>query len=391
MPNRYSKNKPGSGVQNTGGTVYVNPNPSNNTRGVGATNTAKKDGTGINASTKTNTRGVGVKNTTKGVSNTSVTTPQKTENPEKKKEENKSNKSYQARVNQIVSEPGKQGKPEKFNDLRYPYSTIESGQDFIKFSAFKYKRNESDPGSSERLVTRNQDNLKSELLGQILLPIPANLVDSNQAAYGEGNMNFLQEGGMDAAINLMDLDLKKAGKAINSTISRITGGGNLVQNYFATQALNQIGGNLSLDQVLARSNGSVINPNMELLFKGPALRNFGFQFKFTPRFQKEAETVRTIIKAFKRNMAPKGSGGAFLKTPNIFEIQYEGKARNYLNRIKLCALTNVQMNYTGDGTWATYNDGSPISMNMTLAFRELTPVYNEDYEAYGDESDGVGY
>ena len=130
---------------------------------------------------------------------------------------------------------------------------------------------------------------------------------------------------------------------------------------------------------------------MELLFKGPSLRNFGFQFKFTPRFKKEAETVRTIIKAFKRNMAPKGSGGAFLKTPNIFEIQYEGKARNYLNRIKLCALTNVQMNYTGDGTWATYNDGSPISMNMTLAFRELTPVYNEDYEAYGDESDGVGY
>ena len=103
-------------------------------------------------------------------------------NPEKKKKENKSNKLYQARLNEIVNEPGKQGKPEKFNDLRYPYSTIESNQDFIKFSAFKYKRNESAPGSSERLVTRNQDNLKSELLGQILLPIPANLVDSNQTA-----------------------------------------------------------------------------------------------------------------------------------------------------------------------------------------------------------------
>ena len=49
------------------------------------------------------------------------------------------------------------------------------------------------------------------------------------------------------------------------------------------------------------------------------------------------------------------------------------------------------MNYTGDGTWATYNDGSPISMTMTLAFTELTPVFNEDYAAYGDNSDGVGY
>ena len=34
------------------------------------------------------------------------------------------------------------------------------------------------------------------------------------------------------------------------------------------------------------------------------------------------------------------------------------------------------MNYTGDGTWATYNDGSPISMTMTLAFTELEPVFN---------------
>ena len=78
---------------------------------------------------------------------------------------------------------------------------------------------------------------------------------------------------------------------------------------------------------------------MELLFSGPTLRDFSYQFKFTPRFEKEAQTVRTIIKAFKRNMAPKGSaGGTFLKSPNIFEIQYVGKASDYLNRIKFCAL-----------------------------------------------------
>ena len=382
MPNRYSKNRPGSGLRDRGNReAYVNPNPSNNVRGVGVRDRGREGGN-FSGPQQTNTRGSGIQNTTKGVSSTSVTTPQKTENFSKKKEEVKE---YKSSLKEVVRIPGKQGKPEKFNDLRYPYSTIESNQDFIKFSAFKYKRGE------RGLVTRNQDNLKSELLGQILLPIPANLVDSNQTAYGEGNMNFLQEAGMEFGTSLMQGGLENAGKTVNNLVNSITGQKNLVQNYFATQALNQIGGNLSLDQILARSNGSVINPNMELLFKGPALRNFGFQFKFTPRFQKEAETVRTIIKAFKRNMAPKGSGGAFLKTPNIFEIQYEGKARNYLNRIKLCALTNVQMNYTGDGTWATYNDGSPISMNMTLAFRELTPVYNEDYEAYGDESDGVGY
>ena len=142
---------------------------------------------------------------------------------------------------------------------------------------------------------------------------------------------------------------------------------------------------------MARNSANVLNPNMELLFKGPTLRNFNFQFKFTPRFEKEATEVRKIIKIFKRNMAPRTQNAQLLKTPNIFEIQYIGKARDYLNRIKLCALRNVTMNYTGEGNFATYNDGSPISMIMTLSFTELTPIYNEDYSAYDDRSDGVGY
>ncbi len=62
-----------------------------------------------------------------------------------------------------------------------------------------------------------------------------------------------------------------------------------------------------------------------------------------------------------------------------------------MNRIKLCALKSCNVNYTADGTWATYNDGSPISMSMSLSFTELTPVYNEDYKAYDDHSDGVGF
>ena len=80
-----------------------------------------------------------------------------------------------------------------------------------------------------------------------------------------------------------------------------------------------------------------------------------------------------------------------LKTPNIFEIRYIGEAEKYLNRMKMCALQNVAINFTGDGTFTTYKDGAPISSMMTLQFQELTPVYNEDYADYNDNSDGVGY
>ena len=40
----------------------------------------------------------------------------------------------------------------------------------------------------------------------------------------------------------------------------------------------------------------------------------------------------------------------------------------------------ICINYTGDGVYATYDNGTPVSMIMTLNFQELTPVYAEDYE-----------
>ena len=283
---------------------------------------------------------------------------------------------------------GRSGANEKLPpNLRYPYSTIDDTQDFIKFSIFTYKRDGMVTRGST--VGEEQEKLKADSLGSIILPIPAQLTDSNSANWKSGNMNFMQEQGLGAAKDLMGGDAEGAGRRINDVISGATGG--LVKDYFATQALNSLGGNMSLEAVMARSSGQIINPNMELLFSGPNLRQFSFQFKFTPRFQREAQTIRTIMKAFKRNMAPKGAGGTMLKTPNIFEIQYIGKARQYLNRIKMCALQNVGINFTGDGTFVTYKDGSPISSMMTLQFQELTPVYNEDYAGYDDNSDGVGY
>ena len=304
--------------------------------------------------------------------------------------------------NEYSKRPPKKGASENLpGDLRYPYEILDESMDFLKFTVFTYKRNKNSikGNNQSSYITRDDKNLRGQELGSIILPIPAQLTDTNTANYGSSNMNFMQEAGMDAAQALIGQEGgTKAGQAINKVVKELTSqmGSKAVSTFFASQAVNALGGNLSPAQVLARGTGAVINPNMELLFSGPSLRNFSYSFKMTPRFQKEAHTVRTIIKAFKRNMAPKGAGGSFLKTPNIFQIQYihNGKNHPYLNRIKMCALTNVATNYTGDGTYATYTDGAPISMGLNLTFSELTPIYNEDYEAYDvadDKQDGVGY
>ena len=292
------------------------------------------------------------------------------------------------------------------SDLRYPYTEIQADQDYLKFSIFKYKRSglvtqKANPDDFSTAFTGQ--SLKAGYLGNILLPMPKDIKDTNQANYGQdGTMNFMQEKGLEAAGAITkEGDIPKAMKVASEGFKEAIGaegftnlgnGGDLLGNRLAMAAVNVMGGNLTFDQVLQRSEGAILNPNQELLFSGPTLRNFSFTFQFVPRHQVEAQTVRSIIKAFKRNMAPKGSGGSFLKTPNIFEITYEGKASKYLNRIKLCALTNVATDYSaGLESWSTYQDGAPVSMSIALSFTELLPVFNEDYGEYGDEEDGVGF
>ena len=84
--------------------------------------------------------------------------------------------------------------------------------------------------------------------------------------------------------------------------------------------------------------------------------------------------------------------GLFLKSPDIFYLTYmKGKDQHpFLNAFKPSALTSMSVNYTGSGTYATYHDGNPVHLNLSLSFRELTPVFREDY--FKEESgDGVGY
>jgi hypothetical protein len=286
----------------------------------------------------------------------------------------------------VPPRPAKERKKEDFTQLRYPKDAIEEGQDFIKFDILTYKRG--------GFVTRDDNNLKGKLVGTVILPIPSQIGDNNVANFGPGNMNFMEEAALSGATSLIGGDAQGAFDQLNK--QNIDGLKGVAKQFFATEAVKALGSNITLEQVLARSQGAVINPNMELLFSGPGLRQFKFTFKFTPRYKEEGVEVKKIIKAFKRNMAPKGSGDNFLSTPNIFQINYmEGSNEHpFLNKFKLCALTNMSVNYTGDGVHATYVDGTPISMQMDLSFSELTPIYNEDYneiEKFEKGHLGVGY
>ena len=293
--------------------------------------------------------------------------------------------------------------------LRYPLKMFAEGTDYLQIDMLDYvpvaERGDEVGGVQQyKSYTRKpgegfRRNSNKQPLGTILLPIPSNIQDGNSVNYTDDSMNTLVGAAMGGVEGLMtgvgqalkNFDLEEAGNTflrnakgtLDASGLTLKNAQDLVTKYFSAQALNIFGANVTLDQLLARNSGQIFNPNMELLFNSPSLRNFTFSFKMTPRSADESDEVKSIIRFFKRGMAPKaGATGLFLKTPNVFELRYrQGNGEHeFLHRFKQCFLTNISVNYTGEGVYSTYNDGTPVSMVMTLMFKELAPIYDIDYD-----------
>ena len=117
-----------------------------------------------------------------------------------------------------------------------------------------------------------------------------------------------------------------------------------------------------------------------------------------PRSSTEGQNIRKIIRGFKKNMVPsKGAGtnaasGFFVKSPKVFLLRFMQGDRDhpFLNKFKVCALTNMSVDYSGSGQYASYTDSTPVHMVMNLQFQELSPIYSEDYDSPAAQG-GVGY
>ena len=239
----------------------------------------------------------------------------------------------------------------------------------------------------------------------IELPIPQELNDSNSVTWGEDSLNIFQLAGL-AAANQFMREPGRSFQAISQALQKGIDLGdaldedskNAVLAGISGQAINALGGNVSPGSVIARSTGQILNNNLELLFQGVNLRTFPFSVTFSPRNSEETERVRLIIRYLKQTMSAKqGTGGGvsqgiFLKSPDVFSLRYmhNGQDHPFLNSFKMCALTGMNVNYTNAGAYASYEDGTPVSIRMNLTFKELNPIYSEDYDGMSDEQ-GVGF
>jgi len=240
------------------------------------------------------------------------------------------------------------------------------------------------------------------------LPAPQEINDSNSVTWGDDKLNALQLAGLTVAQKAIAGGTENAVELAQSAMAVMQRGltipgltedtQNAIRASISGAAINALGANVSAASILSRSTGQILNSNLELLFQGVNLRTFPFNFTFSPRNPKESDVVKAIIKSFKASMAPKagdynGSAqGIFLKSPDLFQLKYlhDGEDHPFLNTFKLCALTGMSVNYTNAGTYTSYGDGTPVHIRMNLNFKEINPIYNEDYSS-DEAGSGVGF
>ena len=335
--------------------------------------------------------------------------------------------------------------------LQYPIDLDTDIQDYFEIQVFKYRPAGSLPridssnqgsnpagafqpsGSYSSNSNRrgNRQNFRlQDLQSTIQLPMPPSIKDNNSVDFAGGSMSGFAAQIFGPAVNkflsgeaVPETEDKNLLQSIRSRASGIllgtvdlaketlgAGFGALRNKEFRrvtqlnaiAQAVAALGVNIDVNQAITRTSGAVRNPNLELLFKGPALRNFSFTIRLTPRDPDEAKRIRMIIRVLKQHSAVKRNANLFgdaetsnflLGTPDVFKLRYI-KARTQrdikgLNKFKTCALTSVSVDYTGEvGRFAAYEeDSQPVTTIISLAFTELTPLYDEDYAEFTSDDD----
>ena len=314
--------------------------------------------------------------------------------------------------------------------LKYPHDAVyggsgESGQDHMVIEQFRYKppqmqllgtKEQQVVGKDNKVTTTggtsldniatglNRNSNLRDFIGLCKMPIPNQLNFSNGVSWSGERANAVEAASFFAAQNIatglmndgIGEGLKTAMTEFGSFLDTVKSGGfktdqpagQLLSAFISQYALGRLGINVNPNQFIARAQGVAINPNLELLFNGPKLRSFGFQFNFAPNDEQDASITRKIQRFFKQGMSPQKneSNLIFLGSPNVFRLRYRTKERDRIKGLpmhKICALTTCEINYAPDNVYQSYEDtvagSQPIRSTMTLNFTELTPIFESDY------------
>ena len=263
--------------------------------------------------------------------------------------------------------------------MRYPLQVTGTGADTVVFTHEKYRNNRTQGGGGQAGPPG------AGASGDIILympnstPSPNQHNDWNQQNFAGPLGEFLQDTALEGSkvLNNRDLEsfttedgLRQTGKDLGSATGNIINSamdnaGGIVKQ-LGTRALAGIGGFDNANQLLAMERGEIFNPNVELLYKGNGVRQFGFNYTFVPKSEQEAIQVNQIIMEFKKFSSPVEKGSYF-EVPHVWNVRYmtNGGPNQNMNVFKKAALTNVAVGYNpGLDMHATFANGMPIILSL---------------------------
>ena len=299
---------------------------------------------------------------------------------------------------QVVNKPAP--RPPKvhrnYGNLRYPLELFDT--DYMMIRQFKYvPLSEFDQVSSQR--ERRADRRHKNSIGSVTLPIPSQLTDSNGVSWNQSELNDLQMRGLTAASGLMNsgAPIAEVQRIVNEGLTDLQKNTGEAKQFIQSVLLGGLPGiNKNPSEILGRLQGQIINPNLELIFGGPTLRQFQYSFRLTPRNNRETLVVRSIIRFFKQGMSVKENPtNFFLSAPNVFQPRFynkDGQQHTFINTIKKCACTSFTVNYVPDNTFMTLPNSSMTAYEISMGFQELDPIIDQDYaELDNNQDDVIGF
>ena len=246
----------------------------------------------------------------------------------------------------------------------------------------------------------------------IILPMPQDL--GNEIEQNWSGKSFTQTGR--GAISGLSGNSSFAVNKLRNTTSNTQA----ITAALKAAALNVVpgvGGNLTMNDITGSTEGIVLNPNAELLYDSPTLREIGMTWKLIANNQTEAEEIKSIIDEFRMNSLPQrgtnennkgfsfsmngtetfsGQGNkkrkrkdknevmnrseTFITVPNLcrFSFMSGSDVNTNIAQFKPCAINRITVNYTPDGTYATYSDGRPIAIELGISFLETKIIFRDD-------------
>ncbi len=275
-----------------------------------------------------------------------------------------------------------------------------AGDFWTEMTFFTWKHSTSGIHLDKGVNTQSSEQ-KTDFLGILRLPMPLQLSTAYTGKFSEADDMNVDRGNLGGGWSVAE-------RAIG-----IYKGG-FVE---AKKGMNALA---NLNNTASMSNASINNNNMGMKYEGANLRGHSFTWRLSAKSQSEQNLILKVIATlkgmslpannwggredyenFKRSIQamnasatdeakkadgykPFGTadsvGGGRLTIPPTVTVRFlDGDEENpSLFKIKDSFITNVEINYTSQGSWQAHHDGSPMEVQISITLKEVKMITRQD-------------